>query len=282
MSAASEPGYFFIIGAMKAGTTSLFKYLAGHPDLYPSPRKEPRIFRDRKRIDRLRGELTALFANRSEERWCFEASTAYTKFPRFSGVPERVHSVVPDARFIYIVRNPVERIWSQYVHNLAHGRESRSFDTALAEESHYVHISRYHLQLTQYYRVFPSDRVLVLVFEEMIKDPEATVRTVCSFLGVDAAYVPIAGNEAYNVSAAKRTATPSVRLVRSLGVEEALPWRVRNWMQQGASPLPARREGLTPELRGLVVEALRDDTEAFFNVFGRRIAAWTDFASVTP
>src|SRR5687767_7137091 len=129
------PQYFFIIGAMKAGTTSLFKYLAGHPQLCPSSRKEPRVFRDAGDPDRQRAAMLALFDGRCDEPWCFEASTAYTKYPLFRGVPRRVQAVVPEARFVYLVRNPVERVWSQYVHNLSHGRESRPLREAIAEQS---------------------------------------------------------------------------------------------------------------------------------------------------
>src|SRR5690242_15477606 len=105
---ARDPQFFFIIGAMKAGTTSLYKHLAGHPDIYASPRKEPRIFRDAGDPERQRREFLALFEGRRNERWCFEASTAYTKYPKRSGVAERLRAIVPDARLVYLVRNPID------------------------------------------------------------------------------------------------------------------------------------------------------------------------------
>lgn len=278
MTMASGPQYFFIIGAMKAGTTSLFKYLAGHPDLCPSSRKEPRVFRNPGNPEQQRAEFLELFRERREERWCFEASTAYTKYPLFHGVPQRLCAVVPDARFVYLVRNPVERVWSQYVHNLAHGRESRSFVRALAERPDYLNTSRYYLQLTQYLDVVPRDRVLVRVFEEMVQDPAATVRAICEFLGVDATYYPTVGDVAYNASGDKRRAPRTLKMARTFGADEILPWRVRRWLRNRAEALPAKKEGLAPAVRDSLVESLRPDAEAFFDLLGRRIPAWHDFA----
>jgi hypothetical protein len=273
----SDPRYFFIIGAMKAGTTSLYKYLAAHPQLYPSPRKEPRVFRDPVDPAQTRAAFLELFEGRNDEAWCFEGSTAYTKYPGFSGVPQRLKSIVPDARFVYLVRNPVERTWSQYVHNLAHGRETRPFHQAIGEDPQYLDISRYHLQLKQYVDVFPRDRILVQVFEDMVADPLATVRAVCEFLGVDTAYLPPDQN-AYNRSSSKRAASRPLRLLQAAGAAELMPWRVRHWLRAAGSPLPDGRAVLSPAVRGTVAAALRDDTEAFFDVFGRRVTSWRDFA----
>jgi hypothetical protein len=278
MTPEMDPQYFFIIGAMKAGTTSLYKYLAGHPQLYASPRKEPRVFRDPADPARLRAAFHALFAGRREESWCFEASTAYTKYPLVSGVPRRLQVVVPEARFVYLVRNPVERSWSHYVHNLAHGREAQRFDRALAKRPQYLDTSRYHLQLSRYHEVFPRERMLVQVFEEMVADPVATVRAVCGFLGVDCSYRPPTSDVAYNASSDKLAASRPLRTVRTLGMDEIIPGRVRHWLQKRGSPLPAKKDGLTPELRAQLVESLREDTERFFEHLGRRIASWSDFA----
>jgi hypothetical protein len=272
-----KPRYFFIIGAMKAGTTSLYKYLAGHPDVYASPRKEPRVFRDPRDAAELKTEFEALFVGHRGESWCFEASTAYTKYPFVSGVPERLRSVVPDAKFVYLVRNPVERAWSQYVHNLAHGRETGLFTEVITERPEYLDISRYHLQLTQYLDVFQRDQLLVLVFEEMIRNPTATVRTVCEFLGIDATYTPPTGDVAFNASRNKLAASGPLRAIRALGLENVTPGRVLRRFKQAGTELPEMKSALSLELRSMIADSLRPDTEAFFQVLGRRVPAWADF-----
>ena len=275
---AMDPRYFFIIGAMKAGTTSLYKYLSGHPDLYPSPRKEPRTFRDPRDLESIRSDFAALFDGRQTERWCFEASTAYTKHPMVSGVPRRIQAVAPDALFVYLVRHPIERTWSQYVHNVAQGRETLPFDKALEQRPEYLDTSRYGLQLRQYHDVFPRHRVLVEVFEDMVKDPGATVRSICEFLDVDASYKPATGDTAYNASSTKRAASASLRAVRAIGIDEMLPGRLRQRLKAQGSPLPTKGSNLTPELRARVAESLKDDTYDFFGLLGGPIPSWMEFA----
>jgi hypothetical protein len=277
MSAPDDARYFFIIGAMKAGTTSLFKYLAGHPDLCPSKRKEPRVFRDPGDPAEQRAALGDLFDQGKGQLWRFEGSTAYTKYPKFTGVPERIQRAVPDARFIYLVRNPVERTWSQYIHNLAHGRETRPFARAIEEKPQYLNFSRYHLQLQEYLAVFPKERILLQVFEDMVADPAAVVRSVCEFLGVDTSYRPATAKIAYNASSAKRTASMPLRALQTLGLDRSVPWRVRQRLRTAGDPLPERRAVLTTDTRRIVADALRPDTEAFFTEYGRRIGAWSDF-----
>jgi hypothetical protein len=267
----TPPEYFFIIGAMKAGTTSLYNYLAGHPELYPSPKKEPSVFRDPADEADLRARFAALFAGRRDERWCFEGSTSYTKYPSAAGVPRRLRSIVPDARFIYLVRDPAERVWSQYLHNLANGREARPLERAIREDAQYLDVSRYHQQLVQYLEIFPRERILIQVFEEMVKDPEATVRTVCEFLGVDSSYQAPTTDVAFNASGEKIAASRGLRLIRSLKLHDRVPWRLRRRLKDMGTPLPARREILTEPLKKQIVEALGDDTSRFFEILGRRV-----------
>lgn len=273
---APDPRYFFIIGAMKAGTTSLYNHLAGHPELYASPKKEPRVFRDAGNLEAQKAAFLALFQDRRDERWCFEGSTAYTKFPAVTGVPERLRAIVPDARFVYLVRDPVARIWSQYLHNLAHGRESRPFACAI-KDAQYLDVSRYHRQLTEFLAVFPRERILVETFEEMVKQPLATVRAVCDFLEVDSSYTPATTTRAYNASAEKFQAPSPLRLLRSLSLEQTVPWRVRHWLKTRGAPLPAKEAVLTADIRAQIADALCEDTEAFFSWLGRRLP-WPDFA----
>jgi hypothetical protein len=277
MTGTSAPRYFFIIGAMKAGTTSLFKYLAGHPQLCPSVRKEPKVFRDPGDPKAQRRALRELFEGRTDQPWCFEASTSYTKYPKFPGVPARLREAVPDARFIYLVRNPVERAWSHYIHNLACGSETRTFARAFQERPQDRDFSSYHLQLQQYHSVFPRETTLVLVFEEMAASPAATVRGVCEFLGVDTSYVPSA-DVVYNASSAKRMASTPLRMFQRVGLDESLPWRIRQRLRDSGSPLPAKTAALTPELRSMVADTVRADIEAFLGVLGRRVNAWREFA----
>ena len=117
----------FIIGAGKSGTTSLWLYLNRHPDIALSRNKEPAFFVR----PNFREDLDWYESLFEPARIVGEASTVYTAHPVFDGVPERIHSLVPTPKLIYLVRDPVERAISHYVEHISQGIESRSAIEAL-------------------------------------------------------------------------------------------------------------------------------------------------------
>src|SRR5438309_7032494 len=188
---------FFIIGAAKAGTTSLHHYLDQHPEIQMSAIKEPHFFAGPENglpfpPERVadRGAYERLFDPRFAVRG--EASPSYTNFPRRSGVPERIKELVPDAKLIYLVRDPIERTLSHYQHAVAAGRETRSLQEALrglADPNCYLAChSLYGRQLELYLRCFPGDDVRVVDQAELLRDRGATLRELFGFLGVDEAF----------------------------------------------------------------------------------------------
>jgi hypothetical protein len=185
---------FFIIGAAKAGTTSLHYYLDQHPQIQMSAVKEPHFFAGPEngipfppeRIESL-DEYERLFDPAFEARG--EASPSYTNAPRRQGVPERIRARVPEAKLVYLVRDPVERTVSHYRHAVASGRERRSLREALAEISDpYSYLachSLYGRQLELYLRQFPAERIMVVDQADLRSEREATLRHVFAFLEVD-------------------------------------------------------------------------------------------------
>jgi hypothetical protein len=197
------PG-FLILGAQKAGTTALYAYLRRHPEITGPSWKEVSFF------DRhwTRGEAwyRGNFPNvwRSRGDLIGEASPSYLFHPL---APRRVAELVPAAKLIVLVRNPVERAYSHYQHEVALGREPLSFEEALAAEdertageearlaaepgyfSHawwnytYRARGRYAEQLERWLEVFPREQLLVLPSEELLREPEATHAFVLEFLG---------------------------------------------------------------------------------------------------
>lgn len=197
---------FLLIGAQKAGTTSLYNYLVRQPDVLPAFRKEIHY-------------LSYLYLHRSE-RWyraffprqsagsgkvTGEASTYYHMCLR---APERAARLVPDAKLLFVVRDPVERAFSQYKHSVRKGFETRSFEAAIERElaelpaelerlradegyesylhQHQAYLSRGHYmeQLERWLRWYPRERVHVLRAEDLFARPEPTYRAVLAFLGV--------------------------------------------------------------------------------------------------
>ena len=175
----------FIIGAAKSGTTSLHHYLAAHPDIFLSEPKEPGYFVPE--VDYYPRDLSwylGLFASASGQRWVGESSTHYTKLPVHSGVVERIAAFVEEPpRFIYLMRDPIERAMSHYWHDVRKYQEHRSIERALEERVEYRAISDYAMQLEPYLDTFGRDAVHALTFEELVDDPERAVRSILAWLG---------------------------------------------------------------------------------------------------
>lgn len=193
---------FLVLGAQKAGTTALYAYLRWHPGITGPSWKEVSFF------DRhwWRGEAwyRGQFPLRPGERLVGEASPSYLFHPL---APERARSLVPDAKLIVLLRNPVDRAYSHYQHEVALGREPLSFEDALAAEEErtrgeverlvsdprafsrawwdhtYVARGRYAEQLERWLEAFPREQLLVVATEELGERPAETYAPVLRFLG---------------------------------------------------------------------------------------------------
>lgn len=172
-----------VIGGMKCGTSSLHHYLSLHPEIFMSEEKELCFFAER--WDRGLDWYARQFPSAAPVRG--ESSPNYTKYPSLDGVPARIHSIVPDAHLVYLVRDPVERIVSHYVDACSWGRERRRLDDALhePEDNHYVNCSRYAMQLEQYLAHFPPSSILVVTSDELREHRRETLGRIFRFLGVD-------------------------------------------------------------------------------------------------
>jgi hypothetical protein len=202
----------FIIGAPKAGTTSLYEYLRGHPDVYMSAVKEPAFFspdvppqKIRFRYDRDMNRYLELFAGATDERYVGEASTYYI-YSRMA--PKLIHDFDPEARVVAMLRNPVEMAWALHGQRATHGREPiTDFEQALAADNQpdaggaerrqqvdkvgrYRDRARYAEQLEHWFEVFGRQGVHVIVFEDFVADTPGEFGRLLTWLGIDAAYRP--------------------------------------------------------------------------------------------
>jgi hypothetical protein len=185
---------FFVIGATKAGTTSLSNYLSSHPEIHMSPIKEPDFFVEpgdgfatlRDRIPRI-DKYEALFSTSLAVRG--EASTSYSHYPARGAVPERISLRIPDAKIIYLVRDPIDRLVSHYRHQVALDGERRPLEIAVADLTDpfnvFVCASRYGTQLQRYLRVFPPEHILVIDQADLRENREETLAEIFEFLAVD-------------------------------------------------------------------------------------------------
>ena len=208
---------FFIIGAAKAGTTSLHYYLEQHPQIQMSANKEPNFFSGPEngvpypmgRVDTL-DTYESLFDPAFSVRG--EASVSYANHPRRQGVPERIEEAVPDGRFIYLVRDPIARVLSHYQHRVAWMGERRPLNEVLGDLSNPYDVCLcpgfYARQLELYLRVFRAERTMVIDQAELLADRQAVLREVFSFLLVDREFTSEAFGEEFLKSQQRRVYSP--------------------------------------------------------------------------
>jgi len=171
---------------MKAATTTLYADLYPHPQIFLPEEKEPSdLISDIVLSPPGRSRYLRAFSRASVTQIAGEASTAYSKRPDYEGVAERALSLLgPDLKIIYIVREPVQRMLSQYRHVFQEGRTTLDVTSALLADPSYVNYSRYSFQLEPWLAAFGADHILVLRFEDYVHERKATVATVCRFLGI--------------------------------------------------------------------------------------------------
>ena len=175
-----------IIGAAKSGTTSLFHLLRQHPAICPSRTKEPEYFSDRTRTAPSYRYDDLYEFDPGVHRLCLEASTDYTKFPEHMDVPQRIKEYGLEPFFIYAVRNPLERVESQYNY-LHHHPDLHIHAEGSMLNPRAIHASMYFLQLREFLRYFPDkSRYRIVDFRDIVSVPETTVDGLLTWLGLEA------------------------------------------------------------------------------------------------
>jgi hypothetical protein len=268
-----------VIGGLKCGTTSLHHYLNLHPAIQMSRPKELNFFVAELNWPLGRDWYASHFHPDAQVRG--ESSPHYTNRPRFEGVAARMASAVPAARLVYMVRDPIDRMLSHYLHNAGGGYDKRPLAEALADpDTAYVDRSRYFFQLEAYLEAFEPERIAVVSREELLGDRARTMRRVFGFLGVDESFDSPQFEREWETGTAKgsgrfRIMDRAVRLpgLRTLDrnfdrLPEPLRWRVERLVHDpdsGAAPKPE----LPDALRARLVEAFRPDVERLERFAGR-------------
>lgn len=176
---------FIIVGAQKCGTTTLFNILKTHPHLEACSQKEPDFF---SKDDNWRSHIQAyesLFTQRKGVLY-FEASTSYTFYPVVRlNLWNDIQEYNPDMKIIYMVRDPVDRIISSYMHVYERGYTNDSLEDALCQDQFLIATTRYYTQILPYITTFGRNNILILDFEELKTDIYSLVETTADFLGID-------------------------------------------------------------------------------------------------
>lgn len=175
--------YAFLVGSAKSGTTKLADLLDLHPDISVSSDKEPDTFARNEVTDAVMAEYDRLFTDAAIR---IDASTSYSEGPDSLQIAERLAQVDPNAKILYLVRNPAKRAWSSYWHYVRNGSEKREPMAAMTSETspHYVG-SCYHLHVNHYVSVFGRDNVRIIQFEEFVKHADDIYQQIITFLGLE-------------------------------------------------------------------------------------------------
>jgi hypothetical protein len=181
---------FIVIGAMKCGTSSLHEQLALRSGLFLSEPKEPNFFSDDAQYARGVAWYASLFAAAHPGQLCGESSTHYTKLPTHPHAAERMREHLPSVKLIYVMRDPLDRIVSQYIHEWTERGVRGSLEDAVRSQERFLAYSCYARQLEPYLRSFGSQSILLVAFERMLAHPNQELARVCSFIGDPSAGEP--------------------------------------------------------------------------------------------
>ena len=211
---------FLIIGVSRSGTTSLYRYLSAHPDVFMAPGKELRFFSQH--FDKGLHWYAQHFTEAGQEKHRGEATPNYFLMAE---VPSRVAATLPSAQLIVSLRHPVDRLYSTYWMLRERGKIDRSFDEIIAEElsaghGPYLDQSKYADHFDHWWRYYRPEQFHVLFFEHLLRDPTKVFRSICVFLEIDITVPSIVG-EVVN----------EYRQIRSLSIRrlsKRLPRKLQN------------------------------------------------------
>jgi hypothetical protein len=267
-----------VIGAQKCGTSGLHYYLRLHPETSMSKPKELNFFIAERNYPRGLDWYRAHFDSRAKVRG--ESSPNYTAYPQHEGIPERMHSIVPDARLLYMVRDPIDRIAAHWVHNFAKRREKGDLRATLTHpNTSYIARSHYYMQLQQFLRCFPREHVLLVEQDELRTRRLETLRRVFEFIGVDPGFSHARFSDERHKTSRKTRATPLALRLERIG--EGRRGRVippTFWRAVG-NLFPFRRTIQVPDVREALppdaLRSLREDAERLRELTGRDFETWS-------
>jgi hypothetical protein len=174
---------FIIIGAMKCATTTLHEQLAQQPGFIMSEPKEPNFFSDDDQYARGMNYYHSLFDAAGDADLCGESSTHYTKLPTYPHTIERLKKHVPEAKFIYVMRHPIDRLISQYIHEWSQRTVTGDINHAVKSFAPLIQYSQYSMQIRPYLESFGAERVLPVFSENLRRHPQRELERVCRFIG---------------------------------------------------------------------------------------------------
>ena len=270
---------FYIIGAMKCGTSTLQAQLARLPGVFMCEPKEPQFFSDPEVWAKGMGWYEGLFADAKPGQLVGEASTHYTKYPDLPEAPARVAAATPDAKLIYCVRAPLARALSHYRHEWTQGVAKGGPEAAARDMDALWQYGCYEMQISRWLEHFDASRILIVSLERLNADPDAEFARVLDFLGAEGAW-------AHDLAPTNRSDERIRRLpmhgliydnpVAAAVRRAVVPQAVRTKLAEARRPKPVTFSG---EAISYLTEKLEDDARAFgarVGIPGLTVGGWKE------
>lgn len=259
----------FLIGAMKCGTSSIFKHLELHPEICFPPIKEPEFFSENLGNPKYKvAKYLSLFNLTDEHKFIFDGSTGYTKYPIEKGVPKRIFEYGLRPKFIYVVRNPFDRVTSHY--NFM--RKFLYSKKEITSES-YTSVSNYYMQLKQYEAYFPKSDILVVDFDELIMDYQTILKSIYDFVGIKEYFFLETNVQNNKTKAVNRT---ELKLKHKLkGRFNFIPNSIRSFVKKMLDKtFKKEMRRLTEKEINYIHGHLNSDMQKFQNEYGFDVSKW--------
>ncbi len=267
---------YLVIGAAKAGSTTVSRLIGEHPDGFMSRPKELRYFSFRHHLGW--DWYLSHFQEAEGKLAIGDGSPEYTLSVICPDTPRLIRETLPEVRLVYIVRHPIERLVSHYAQDVSNGFDLPEFNRTMRERRVYVDGSLYWKQIQRYRRLFSDDQLHVMFLDDLKSDPVGTMKACYAFLGLDPDKPVPALGRVYNARDTKEQDRALLAAVRHTGLGHAVNRIVPRGVKRQAMrllrkplQLDTRWDRVTLEW---CVEDLADDTERFLAHYGGGRVSW--------
>lgn len=284
---------FFIVGAPKAGTTSLYEYLKNIPEIFMSSIKEPNFFSENTisenypiTIIRKKLEYLSLFDKVQNEKIIGESSTSYLSDPE---TPHKIHKINPNSRILISLRDPVERAFSHYLMHKRttwltsslHEELQNSISKKFNHNQHRLKLEHglYFNDIRRYQEIFGKNQVTILIFEEFIKNKKESIEKVLKFLGInhDVNYLETKSHNPYRGIRGERIINYlNTNNTRKRIIQKIIPINVRRSLREKIFTKQQSKPEMAPSDREVLINYYREDVEKLQNFLGRKLP-WPNF-----
>ena len=222
---------FIIIGAMKCATSTLHDQLSDQPGFFMTKPKEPFFFSNDEVWEKGLHWYSSLYNDANGNDLCGESSTHYTKLPTYPRTIERMRAHVPNAKLIYIIRHPIDRLISHYIHDWSEKVINIPIDDAVERHSNLIAYSQYAMQIRPFLETYGPDNILLVFFEHLLSESQVEIERIAKFIGY-ADKPKWRSGSASNVSS---------RRMRRSALRDAIVWNpVATWLRRNLVPKSTR------------------------------------------